>query len=150
MKQVLEITMQHVPAAAANSIGPVVQTNDAIGSGDADFTQNNNIPTINQVVATQNDCDQSDEQTASGNNEATCAAAAANSIDSITQTNDAEGTHVDDIFQDNSGAFSQVATVNNGCDATTFSFSGDNEAQCAAAAANTIGPVVQDNDADRS
>ena len=133
--------------AAINSIGPVRQTNDAVGSGDADFTQNNNIPTINQVAATQNDCDQSDEQTASGNNEATCAAAAVNSIDSITQINDAEGTHVDDIFQDNSGAFSQVATVNNGCDATTFTFSGDNEADCAASASNFIGPVVQDNDA---
>ena len=31
-----------------------------------------------------------------------------NTIDSITQTNDAEGTHVDDIFQDNTGSFSQV------------------------------------------
>ena len=36
---------------AANFIGPVIQSNDAVGSGDADFTQNNNIPTINQVVA---------------------------------------------------------------------------------------------------
>ena len=31
--------------AAINSIGPALQTNDAVGSGDADFTQNNNIPT---------------------------------------------------------------------------------------------------------
>ena len=33
-----------------NFIGPVDQYNDADGSGDADFTQNNNIPTINQVI----------------------------------------------------------------------------------------------------
>ena len=46
-----------------NFIGPVSQSNAALGSGDADFTQNNNIPTINQVLAAQNDCDQSDEQT---------------------------------------------------------------------------------------
>ena len=44
-----------------------------------------------------------------------------NVINNIAQTNDAEGTHVDDIFQDNTGAFSQVLTLNNGCDATTFS-----------------------------
>ena len=41
-----------------NSIGPVAQINGADGSGDADFTQNNNIPTINQVIAAENDCDQ--------------------------------------------------------------------------------------------
>ena len=55
---------------------------------------------------------------------------AQNFIDSIAQTNDAEGTHVDDIFQDNTGAFSQVMTLNNGCDATTFSDGGDNSAHC--------------------
>ena len=41
-----------------------------------------------------------------------------------------QGTHVDDIFQDNTGSFSQVLTLNNGCDATTFSDSGDNLAIC--------------------
>ena len=35
---------------AANMIGPVSQLNDADGSGDADFTQNNNIPNVNQVI----------------------------------------------------------------------------------------------------
>ena len=53
-------------ALASNVIGPVGQSNDAEGSGDADFTQNNNIPTINQVIDAENDCDQSDEQTARG------------------------------------------------------------------------------------
>ena len=114
---------------ADNFIGPVDQSNDADGSGDADFTQNNNIPTINQVIVAENDCDQSDEQTAVGSNFAVCSNFDAfNTIDSITQTNDAEGTHVDDIFQDNTGSFSQVMTLNNGCDATTFSDDGDNDA----------------------
>ena len=58
--------------AASNFIGPVEQANDADGSGDADFTQNNNIPTINQVIVAENDCDQSDEQTADGDNFAIC------------------------------------------------------------------------------
>ena len=103
-----------------------------IGSGDADFTQNNNIPTINQVIDAENDCDQSDEQTASGSNFASCSNSdPENTIDSITQDNEASGTHVDDIFQDNTGSFSQVMTLNNGCDATTFTDSGDNYADCA-------------------
>ena len=51
-------------------------------------------------------------------------------LTSITQSNDAQGTHVDDIFQDNTGSFSQVMTLNNGCDATTFTDDGDNNAQC--------------------
>ena len=55
-----------------NFIGPVDQDNDADGSGDADFTQNNNIPTINQVIVAENDCDQSDEQSAVGDNFADC------------------------------------------------------------------------------
>ena len=58
--------------SATNFIGPVAQPNDADGSGDADFTQNNNIPTINQVLVAENDCDQSDEQTAEGDNFAIC------------------------------------------------------------------------------
>ena len=33
-------------------------------------------------------------------------------------------------FQDNTGSFSQVMTLNNGCDATTFTDSGDNSADC--------------------
>ena len=79
------------------------------GSGDADFTQNNNIPTINQVIDAENDCDQSDEQSADGNNFAVCSNNhPINDIDYITQTNNATGTHVDDIFQDNTGSFSQV------------------------------------------
>ena len=53
---------------AENLIGPVVQLNGAQGSGDADFTQNNNIPTINQVIVAENDCDQADEQSAAGSN----------------------------------------------------------------------------------
>ena len=57
---------------ADNFIGPVDQSNDADGSGDADFTQNNNIPTINQVIVAENDCDQSDEQSADGANFAIC------------------------------------------------------------------------------
>ena len=66
------------------------QENDADGSGDADFTQNNNIPTINQVIDAENDCDQSDEQTASGSNSAFCSNSdPENTIDSITQDNDA-------------------------------------------------------------
>ena len=59
----------HVQNSTENVIGPVGQTNDADGSGDADFTQNNNIPTINQVIDAENDCDQSDEQTAEGSND---------------------------------------------------------------------------------
>ena len=55
-----------------NFIGPVDQSNSAEGSGDADFTQNNNIPSINQVIDVENDCDQFDEQTAGGTNDATC------------------------------------------------------------------------------
>ena len=51
---------------AVSVIGPVDQTNNAFGSGDADFTQNNNIPTINQVLIAENDCDQTDEQTVVG------------------------------------------------------------------------------------
>ena len=62
----------HVNNSSENFIGPVGQTNDADGAGDADFTQNNNIPTINQVIDAQNDCDQSDEQADDGNNEAIC------------------------------------------------------------------------------
>ena len=59
-----------------------------------------------------------------------------------------QGTHVDDIFQDNTGAFSQVMTLNNGCDATTFSSSGDNLAICNNDnAQNLIGPVDQTNTA---
>ena len=58
--------------ASSNFIGPLTQSNDAVGSGDADFTQNNNIPTINQVIEAENDCDQSDEQTADGTNFASC------------------------------------------------------------------------------
>ena len=58
--------------SSENFIGPVGQTNDADGAGDADFTQNNNIPTINQVLVVENDCDQSDEQSADGSNEAIC------------------------------------------------------------------------------
>ena len=73
---------------------------------------------------------------------------ALNLIDEITQLNGAEGTHVDDIFQDNSGAFSQVLTLNNGCDATTFTDDGDNFALCSNfEVANAIGPVGQLNDA---
>ena len=75
-KQALVITMHNVltdPSSDSNNfIGPVTQENDADGSGDADFTQNNNIPTINQVIDAENDCDQSDEQTASGSNSAFC------------------------------------------------------------------------------
>ena len=75
-----------------NFIGPVDQSNDADGSGDADFTQNNNIPTINQVIVAENDCDQSDEQSAAGDNFAFCNNDdVLNLIDSITQTNDAAG-----------------------------------------------------------
>ena len=132
---------------AENVIGPVGQINDADGSGDADFTQNNNIPTINQVIDAQNDCDQSDEQTAEGSNVAICDNSVQNFIDNIAQTNDAEGTHVDDIFQDNSAAFSQVMTLNNGCDATTFSSGGDNSAHCDNIEQNFIGPVGQLNSA---
>ena len=70
-------------------------------------------------------------------------------IDSITQTNDATGTHVDDIFQDNTGSFSQVMTLNNGCDATTFTDSGDNFAECSNDSAfNDIGstrPIKHSN-----
>ena len=116
--------------SSENFIGPVGQTNDADGAGDADFTQNNNIPTINQVLVAENDCDQSDEQSADGSNEAICGNSAQNFINNIAQTNDAEGTHVDDIFQDNTGSFSQVMTLNNGCDATTFSSGGDNSVHC--------------------
>ena len=59
MKQVLEITMHFATSDIAdNTIGPVDQSNNADGSGDADFTQNNNIPTINQVLVAENDCDQ--------------------------------------------------------------------------------------------
>ena len=106
---------------ATNFIGPVSQLNDADGSGDADFTQNNNMPTISQALFAENDCDQSDEQSAEGDNFAVCSNDdAINNIAFITQINDAQGTHVDDIFQDNTGALSQVLTLNNGCDATTF------------------------------
>ena len=38
---------------ATNFIGQVAQLNDADGSGDADFTQNNNMPTISQVICTE-------------------------------------------------------------------------------------------------
>ncbi|HTH21049.1 MAG TPA: hypothetical protein VL854_02425, partial [Nitrososphaeraceae archaeon] len=139
----------------ANSIGPVDQSNTATGSGDADFTQNNNMPTINQVITAQNDCDQTDAQSAEGSNFAECGnfsgPSGANNIDSITQTNDATGTHVDDIFQDNTGSFSQVMTLNNGCDATTFTDDGDNSAGCGNDdAQNVIGnvnPVFQGNGA---
>ena len=37
--------------------------------------------------------------------------------------------------------------MNNGCDGTTFTLSGDIEAKCANGAANIIGPVFQVNDA---
>ena len=71
-----------------------------------------------------------------------------NEIDSITQTNDARATHVDDIFQDNTGSYSQVLTLNNGCDATTFTDDGDNSAVCDNdEAENFIGPVAQTNSA---
>ena len=71
-----------------------------------------------------------------------------NGIDSITQINDATGTHVDDIFQDNTGSFSQVMTLNNGCDATTITDDGDNFADCHNdSAENSIGPVGQTNTA---
>ena len=134
---------------AENLIGPVGQINNADGSGDADFTQNNNLPVINQVIVAENDCDQSDAQSAEGDSFADCDNDdIRNFIDSITQTNGAEGTHVDDIFQDNTGAFSQVLTLNNGCDATTFSSSGDNLAICGYDnAQNLIGPVAQTNTA---
>ena len=67
-------------------------------------------------------------------------------IDEITQTNDATGTHVDDIFQDNGGSFSQIMTLNNGCDATTFTDDGDNFAECSNDfATNAIEPVTQIN-----
>ena len=132
-----------------NTLGPVIQLNDADGSGDADFTQNNNIPIVNQVAEAENDCDQSDEQGAEGDNDAeVCQIFARNLIDSLSQTNDAEGTHVDDIFQDNQGAFSQVMTLNNDCDATTFSTSGDNLVRCITNGGNTIDePVSQTNTA---
>ena len=134
--------------SAANVIAPVSQLNDADGSGDADFTQNNNIPTINQVLVADNDCNQSDEQTADGTNFAICSNDdVSNSLSVITQTNDASATHVDDIFQDNIGSFSQVLTLNNGCDATTFTDSGDNDADCTNEAVNSIGPVLQANGA---
>ena len=149
MKQVLGDNIAICGNVAENFIGPVDQDNAADGSGDADFTQNNNIPVINQVIVAENDCDQSDEQSAEGDNFADCDNDdIRNFIDSITQTNVAEGTHVDDIFQDNTGAFSQVLTLNNGCDATTFSFSGDNLAICGYDnAQNLIGPVGQTNTA---
>ena len=133
--------------SSENFIGPVGQTNDADGAGDADFTQNNNIPTINQVLVVENDCDQSDEQSVDGSNEAICGNSVQNFINNIAQTNDAEGTHVDDIFQDNTGSFSQVMTLNNGCDATTFSSGGDNSVHCDNIAQNFIGPVDQLNSA---
>ena len=57
-------------------------------------------------------------------------------------------THVDDIFQDNTGSFSQVMTLNNGCDATTFTDGGDNSADCDnELQQNFIGPVAQTNSA---
>ena len=69
-------------------------------------------------------------------------------LTSITQANDADGTHVDDIFQDNTGSFSQTMTLNNDCDATTFTDDGDNSADCNNdLAANSIGPVAQTNTA---
>ncbi|HTH23422.1 MAG TPA: hypothetical protein VL854_14475, partial [Nitrososphaeraceae archaeon] len=130
-----------------NNIGPVDQANAADGSGDADFTQNNNIPSINQVISAENDCDQSDEQSAEGDNIAVCTNdIVSNNILSLTQSNDADATHVDDIFQDNIAAFSQILTVSNGCDATTFSTSGDNAASCSNDfTVNFIGPVDQEN-----
>ena len=134
---------------AENLIGPVFQLNGAEGSGDADFTQNNNIPTISQVMDVQNDCDQTDEQSAAGSNSAVCSNDFAfNDIEFLTQVNDADGTHVDDIFQDNTGAFSQTMTLNNDCDATTISDDGDNYAECNNnSAENSIGPVAQTNTA---
>src|SRR4030095_7949514 len=137
------------PTDSNNFVGDVVQDNDAAGSGDADFTQNNNIPTINQVIDAENDCDQSNEQTALGSNFADCSNDdPENTIDSITQNNKAQGTHVDDIFQDNTGSFSQVLTLNNGCDATTFTDNGDNSAECDNDVAdNHMGNVLQTNTA---
>ena len=71
-----------------------------------------------------------------------------NTLSVITQTNDASATHVDDIFQDNTGSYSQVLTLNNGCDATTFTDDGDNSAVCDNdEAENFIGPVAQTNSA---
>jgi hypothetical protein len=132
-----------------NELGPVDQSNTATGSGDADFTQNNNLPSINQVVDAGNDCDQTDQQTAQGTNDAICSNfEPSNIIDSITQTNDATGTHVDDIFQDNTGSFSQEVTLNNDCDATTFTDDGNNEANCGNEfAENLIDAVDQTNTA---
>ena len=134
---------------ADNGLGLVGQSNSAEGSGDADFTQNNNIPTINQVIDAGNDCDQTDEETASGGNFADCTNFDPfNFLNPITQTNDATATHVDDIFQDNTGSFSQVITLNNGCDATTFTDNGDNSADCNNdSVQNSIGPVGQTNTA---
>ena len=134
---------------ADNFIGPVDQSNGALGSGDADFTQNNNIPVINQVIVAENDCDQADEQSADGANLATCSNFDAfNSITSITQSNVAQGTHVDDISKTNTGSFSQDMTLNNDCDATTFTDDGDNDAECNNnSAENSIGPVAQTNTA---
>ena len=84
-----------------------------------------------------------------GANLATCSNFDAfNFITSITQSNVAQGTHVDDIFQDNTGSFSQVLTLSNDCDATTFTDDGDNNAQCENNdLANKIGSVDQLNDA---
>jgi hypothetical protein len=131
--------------AENNVAAEMHQSNTAIGSGDADFTQNNNIPTINQVIAIENDCDQIDAQTASGSNFAACHndASATNSFeDEITQSNVASGTHVDDIFQDNIASFSQVMTIGNDCDSTTFTDDGDNNAVCSNDNAdNRIDPV---------
>ena len=49
---------------AYNPIGPVDQSNDAQGSGDADISQKNNIPVIKQQIVAENDCDQLDQQSA--------------------------------------------------------------------------------------
>ena len=69
----------------------------------------------------------------------------ANEIGSITQTNDAIGDDFAQILQINDAVINQESDVLNSCDE---SGDGMDDAQCAAASSNSIGPIVQANTAE--
>ena len=77
--------------SADNVIGYNRANNDAKGSGDADFTQNNNIPTINQVIEQRMIVtNQMNSQLLDLILQRAVMTMRTISIDSITQTNDAQ------------------------------------------------------------
>ena len=125
----------------------ITQDNNAPNVGD-DSVQNNFIA-ISQDLQATNDCDESgDGDNGDDGLSQFCGSEVANVIGPVGQSNDADGSQLADISQNNDiTSMNQVLLANNDCDQ---SGPGDNLAQCTNSAGNFIDQftgITQGNDA---